>query len=518
MSYQEKELPEASSVVLLTIDGWDCNWRQHKLFSRVETPNLEELLSSYPAAAFNISDKKESRKDRMDLAEKGYYALGTGAEMYSARDFIDRSIRDKTFFHNKALVGAMDNARKNNSQLHLLGLASDAEKYSSLNHLKNLLKMARQNKLNKVYLHIILDGRDTAPDKGIEFIKKIKKYIQQFGVGEIATIHGSFYAMDRNNNWERVAKSYRTLTGVDGKTGQDPEEVIRENYNKEIYDKEIPPTIITDHGDPKAKIQESDSVIFFNIGGDRSRELTKAFVMSGWGKIPDRKYIKDLYFVCFTEYEKHLPIKIAFPKTGSPACLSEKLDNEGCPHLKISGVEKYPHWNYFFNGERSYQFSFEERELIAPEEEGGIWEEKKEATRETAEKVIRYIKQGQYRFLAANLGNFDSFKLITGKKDRERIIKYIEEIDFYIKKIYKMARNKDAFLFITSASNLAAGKKAAAPVPLVAVHKKIEGKALWPQSLSQDLRVKGISGDLKDIKEIILNVLVKNKDSLSDEK
>ena len=214
----------------------------------------------------------------------------------------------------------------------------------------------------------------------------------------------------------------------------------------------------------------------------------------------------ELYFVCFTEYEKHLPIKIAFPKTGSPACLSEKLDNEGCPHLKISGVEKYPHWNYFFNGERKIRFSSEVRELVASEEKQDLWEEKTETTQDIGEKVIRYIKQNKYSFLAANLANFDSFKITNKKKDREKAIKYVEETDNYIKKIFKAARNKNTVLIITSASNPVTNKKTIAPVPVVVVHKKMEGTTLWPHSPQQD-RCSQRAGNLKDIRELILKFL-----------
>lgn len=508
MSY-DKYLHSASSVVLLTIDGWDDSWNQHKLFSQIETPALKELIASYPYVGFNICEEEEAAKQKNDLSEAGYYALGKGADMHSPLTFIDRSIKDGSFFENKVLLEALDHVKNNNSRLHLLGVASDAKEYSSLQHVKNLLILARDKEVKEVYIHVILDGRDTAPDKGVKFVNQIQNYIKQLNIGKIATIHGSFYAMDRNNNWERVAKSYKALTESEGRYSEDPEEIIRESYSKEIYDKEFLPTVITEQGNPRGLVGEGDSVIFFNIKGDRSRELTKAFVMSSWDKIPDRKYVRNLYFVCFTEYEKHLPIKIAFSKIRGSFCLSEILSNKEYPQLKISGVEKFPHLNYFFNGEKLTQFPFEDRQLISREKGKDMLEGRKDVTHRIGEEMVKTIKEDKYKFILANIGNFDSSSFVGGtKKEKEKLAEQVETIDGHIKKIARNILNKDGALIITSTSNFFGNKKKVSPVPAVVVKKELEGKTLnWPQPSPENLSSAPPPGSLKDFKDLILTMI-----------
>ena len=502
MESKKKIIQNPSFLLLLTIDGWDENWKKHKLLKQAETHNFDELISSYPYTSLCIERSQEALKKIKDLSEVGYYKMGTGESFFTPLNFIDKSIKSKEFFKNKILLKSLENVKKNNSQLHLLGLASDSLIHSSLDHLDNLLMLAKKREVpsNKIFIHLILDGVDTEKNRGIEFIDKVKKIISKNKLGNIATIHGRTYAMDRNNNWSRTAKSYQALTQGEGRQTDDPEKIIQENYNKEIYDYELPPVVITKGKKPLTKVDKGDSFIFFNVSGDYARQLTKSFVMTGWEKFPDRTYVEDLFFVCFTEYEKHLPVKIAFPKKKPNNVLSEVLDNNQIPQLKISGHRKYPHLNLFFNGNRFLDTENQTTELIMSHKENEIKKER-EITEEVGEKLIKNIKNKPYKFILANLANFD--KTFLNQRNQDQLVGYIETTDNILGKIIKTVNNKNGLALITSTSNLMPlDKKDPPKTPLIMIKNDLEGKNLgWEKNSSK------VMGDLSDIYSTVLKIL-----------
>ena len=280
------------TVVLVILDGWGvAPPSRANALSQAKTPVWDKLLATYPCITLQASGESVGLPwGEMGNSEVGHLNLGAGKIIYQDLPRINKAIIDDTFYSNKALKEAARQVKKNNSNLHLMGLVSTGGVHSSLDHLYALLEFCVREGLKKVYIHAFLDGRDTPPKAGENFIEKLNVKLAELKVGKIATLAGRFYAMDRDNHWERIAKAYQAMAeGKAEKVSQDPLSAIKESYQQNIYDEEFIPTVITDKkGQPVVLVQENDALIFFNYRSDRAREITKAFVLPGFEKFPSR--------------------------------------------------------------------------------------------------------------------------------------------------------------------------------------------------------------------------------------
>ncbi|RMD58973.1 2,3-bisphosphoglycerate-independent phosphoglycerate mutase, partial [Candidatus Parcubacteria bacterium] len=357
--------PVPKPIVLIVLDGWGVGDPfAGNAIALANTPNMDNFILHYPSTTLAASGEAVGLPwGEEGNSEVGHLNLGLGRIVYQEMPRINKAITDGSFYQNSVLQEAIRHIKTNNSALHLVGLASNGGVHSSIDHLYALLSFAAMNKLDKVYLHIILDGRDTAYNAGLSFVQSLMGVFKEKGVGEIATIAGRFYAMDRNNNWDRTQKAYLAMVAGAGNRANDPLSAIEKSYKKRIYDEEFVPTVIEKNGQPVALVQEGDAVIFFNFRADRARQLTKAFVLPNFNYF-ERPFLKNLFFATFTEYEKGLPVKIIFPPEQYINGLGEVLSKNNLRQLRIAETEKYAHVTYFFNGGREEPFEGEDHILI----------------------------------------------------------------------------------------------------------------------------------------------------------
>ena len=316
---------------------------------------MDRMMKEYPFVKGYASGMAVGLPDgQMGNSEVGHLNMGAGRIVYQELTRITKEIQDGTFFTNPALVAAVENCKKNNSALHAFGLISDGGVHSHLTHLYGLLEMAKKNNLEKVYVHCFLDGRDTPPASGKDFVTQLEAKMAELGVGEVASVSGRYYAMDRDNNYDRVQLAYDAMTKGEGLTAASATAAIQESYDRNETDEFVKPTVVVKDGKPVATIQDGDSVVFINFRPDRAREITRCFCCEDdffADKAFNRDKKLDLYYVCFTEYDPTIPNKdVAFHKVAVTNTFGEWLAANGMRQARIAETEKYAHVTFFFNG------------------------------------------------------------------------------------------------------------------------------------------------------------------------
>ncbi len=395
-------------IVLAVLDGWGISSNtQGNAIRQANLPTIEKLNKFYPMTTLQASGISVGLPwGECGNSEVGHMTLGAGKIIYQNLPRITLSIQDGTFFKNEALLEAMKNVSANKSALHLIGLIGEGSVHSHKEHVYALLEMAKKEGLEKVFVHIFTDGRDSPPTSGTKVIKELQDKTRTIGIGKIATLCGRNWAMDRNNNWDRVEKAYFMLTEGKGEKTSDPFKYLQESYAKEITDEYVEPAIITEEGGTPNFVQDGDSVIFFNFREDRSRELTKAFVLPGFDKFKREKMIK-LNFVTFTEYEKDLPVKAAFPPEEIRNGLGEILSQKKMKQLRIAETEKYAHVTYFFNEGRENPWPGEDRILVPSPTVSRFDETPEMSAPLITEKAIAAVSSKKYDFILINYANPD---------------------------------------------------------------------------------------------------------------
>jgi 2,3-bisphosphoglycerate-independent phosphoglycerate mutase len=437
-------------LILVILDGWGISTeKKGNAIAQAEIPTIEKLNHFYPHFYLKASGIavglpwKESGN-----SEVGHLNLGAGKIIYQNLPRIDLAIKNKSFFQNKALLDAMNFAKKNNSCLHLMGLVSSGGVHSDIEHLYALLKMAKENKVKNLLIHIFTDGRDTSPKDGINFVKDLEKKINDFGVGKIATVVGRYLAMDRNKNWDRTKKVYQCLTEGIGKKYNDPIKAIKESYQNNITDEFIEPIVIVDRkSNPVGKIQEKDAVIFFNFRNDRARQLTQAFVLENFKDFKRKKLLKNLCFTTMTEYEKKLPVNVALTPQKIDCPLACVLSKENKKQLHIAETEKYAHVTYFFNGGKEKPFAGEDRILIPSPSVSNYDETPGMSAHEITEKLIEEIKKDKYDFIIVNYANPD---MIGHTGNFKAAIQAIEIVDQCLGRLVDAVLKNNGGLIITA--------------------------------------------------------------------
>ncbi|MDD4901061.1 MAG: 2,3-bisphosphoglycerate-independent phosphoglycerate mutase [Patescibacteria group bacterium] len=512
----KKQSNRPKPVVLIVMDGWGVTTPYSgNAISQANTPNINSYLANYPSSTLVASGEGVGLPwGEAGNSEVGHLNLGLGRIIYQDLPRINKSITDYRFYKNKVLLKAIEKVKSNNSKLHLLGLTSSGCVHSSLEHLQALIAMMEENKVSKYYIHAILDGRDTPFNSGLNFIKEIEKSLSGTG-GKIATLHGRFYAMDRDNHWDRTAKAYDAMTLAKGEKFASAEKAITESYKKKIYDEEFMPAVITDQGAPVAKIEDGDAVIFFNYRPDRARQITKAFVLPGFEKFNRERYLR-IFFACFTEYEKNLPAEIVFPPEIIKNTLGEVLSAAGLKQLRIAETEKYAHVTYFFNGGREAASPGEDQILVASPRISSYDERPEMSALETTDKVIEAIGHDSYDFILINFANAD---MVGHTGNLKATVKAIEAVDKCVGRIVKSVVAKSGLLIITADHgnaevlfNMQTGmvdkEHSPNPVPLIIIGKQYEGKSLsFGDAPGGDLSLAKPQGMLADVAPTILKVM-----------
>ena len=354
---------DKKTTMLMILDGFGINENSEgNAVKLAKIPNINEIMKQYPNTIIHTSGLDVGLPEgQMGNSEVGHTNIGAGRIVYQELTRITKSIEDGDFFSNQELVSAIENCKKNNSKLHVLGLLSDGGVHSHMRHLFAILELAKRKDFEDVYVHCFLDGRDTPPASADGYIAELEEKMKEKGVGKIATISGRFYAMDRDKRWERVKEAYDALVNGEGHRFASATAAIENSYQKEIFDEFVKPSVICKNDEPVATIGENDSVIFFNFRPDRAREITRTIVDPDFDGF-ERKYFKT-YFVTFTNYDETLLpyVHIAFKKEEIKNTLGEYISKLGLTQLRIAETEKYAHVTFFFNGGEEKQYEGEDR-------------------------------------------------------------------------------------------------------------------------------------------------------------
>jgi 2,3-bisphosphoglycerate-independent phosphoglycerate mutase len=434
---------------LIILDGWGENPAfEGNAIAQANTPTVDKLTRFYPQILLQSSGISVGLPwGATGNSEVGHLALGSGRVIYQNLPRITLSIQDGSFFMNEAFGAAIANVQKNNSALHIMGLASNGGVHSSMDHLFALIELAKSNHLEKVYLHVFTDGRDAPPKSAINVIDDIEIRLKEVGCGKIATICGRYYAMDRNDNWDRTEKAYNLLVLGKGKKEENAHDALQNSYRSNITDEFMEPIVIEKSGEKSPLIEDKDSIIFINFREDRARQITKAFVLPTFSKFKRERYLSDAEFVCMTQYEDNLPAKIAFPLVLVKNCLGEILSNEGLYQLRIAETEKYAHVTYFFNGGKEDPFPREERVLI-PSQTVSTYDKAPEMSAfNITERVIKEIGKGKYTFVLINFANPD---MVGHTGNLKATISAIETIDECLKKLIPQILKMGGQIFLTA--------------------------------------------------------------------
>ena len=383
---------------------------------------------------------------QMGNSEVGHTNIGAGRIVYQELTRITKSIEDGDFFTIPELVGAIDNCKKNNSKLHIMGLLSDGGVHSHIRHLYAILELAKRKDFEDVYVHCFLDGRDTPPASAEMYIAELEKKMEEKGVGKIASITGRFYAMDRDKRWERVQKAYDALVNGIGEKETSATVAIEKSYQKEVFDEFVLPTLICNNGEPIARVSENDSVIFFNFRPDRAREITRSLVDKDFDGF-ERKYFP-LYYVCFTNYDETIKdVHIAFKKDEIKNTFGEILGKKGMTQLRIAETEKYAHVTFFFNGGEEKQYPGEDRILIPSPKVETYDLQPEMSAYEVTDNVVNAINSKKYDSIILNYANPD---MVGHTGNLDAAIKALEVVDECVGRVVEAVENNNGVLLITA--------------------------------------------------------------------
>ena len=434
-------------TVLMILDGYGLNERKdHNAIAEAKTPVMDKLMAECPFVKGYASGLAVGLPDgQMGNSEVGHLNMGAGRIVYQELTRITKEIEDGDFFENKALLHAMENAKENGTSLHMYGLLSDGGVHSHNTHLYALLEMAKRNGLSKVYVHCFLDGRDTPPESGKDFVQALQDKMEEIGVGQIATVSGRYYAMDRDNRWDRIEKAYAALTKGEGVTANSGVEAVAQSYEKGETDEFVLPTVVLTDGAPTATIQDGDSIIFFNFRPDRAREITRAFCADDFDGF-DRGPRKKVVYVCFTEYDVTIPNKeIAFEKVSITNTFGEFLAAHHMTQARIAETEKYAHVTFFFNGGVEAPNEGEDRILVKSPKVATYDLKPEMSAYEVCDRFVEAIKSGKYDVIITNFANPD---MVGHTGVEPAAIKAIEAVDECVGRVVEALKEADGQMFI----------------------------------------------------------------------
>lgn len=437
-------------VSLIILDGFGVNPRSEgNAIMAANKPNLDSFIKSYPNTVIHTSGMDVGLpKGQMGNSEVGHTNIGAGRIVYQELTRITKSIEDGDFFKKQEFIGAMENCKANGSKLHLFGLLSDGGVHSHNTHLYALVEMAKRYGLKEVYVHCFFDGRDVPPDSAKGYVEELEAKLAGIGTGKIASVMGRYYAMDRDNRWERVKLAYDAMTLGQGLTAATAGQAVTESYARQEFDEFVKPTVIIKDGKPLAAIGKNDSVIFFNFRPDRAREITRTFVDPEFSGFERPNGFFPLYYVCMTQYDKTIPnVKVAFKPESLTNTFGEYISKNGLKQLRIAETEKYAHVTFFFNGGVEAMYEGEDRALI-PSPKVATYDLKPEMSAyEVTDEVLKRIDSKQYDVIILNFANCDMVGH-TGVFDAAKTA--VEAIDVCMGKIIKAIQAQNGVALITA--------------------------------------------------------------------
>ena len=433
--------------VIMILDGYGENPNpEHNAVVEAKTPVMDALRKEYPYQLGYASGLAVGLPDgQMGNSEVGHTNMGAGRVVYQELTRISKAIKDGDFFENEELLAAMNNAKEHDSAIHFMGLVSPGGVHSHTDHLYGLLEMAKRHGLTKVYVHCFMDGRDTPPDSGKGYIKDLNDKIKEIGVGEIASVSGRYYAMDRDNRWERVVKAYDALTKGEGDKAECPVCGMNASYEKGVYDEFVVPFVVEKDGKPVATIKDNDSVVFFNFRPDRARELTRCFCDDEFDHFERGPRIKTCY-VAFTDYDVTIQNKlVAFKKQELTNVFGQWLADQGMTQLRTAETEKYAHVTFFFNGGVEEPFEGEDR-LLVPSPKVATYDLQPEMSApQVCDGLVDAINSGKYDVIIINFANGD---MVGHTGVEEAAIKAVEVVDECVGRAVEAIKANGGVMFI----------------------------------------------------------------------
>ncbi|MFC5401254.1 2,3-bisphosphoglycerate-independent phosphoglycerate mutase [Cohnella soli] len=430
-------------VALIILDGFGLRGNTHgNAVAQANKPNFDRLWNTYPHTTLTASGEAVGLPEgQMGNSEVGHLNIGAGRIVYQDLTRISKSIRDKDFFENSTLLGAVKHAKDNSKKLHLYGLLSDGGVHSHIAHLFALLDLAKKEGLNDVYVHAFLDGRDVSPDSAVGYLTDLQKKIEEVGVGRIATVQGRYYAMDRDKRWDRVEKSYRAMVYGDGPTAIDPIAAVKESYEKSVFDEFVVPTVIVGaDGKPVGLVETEDSVIFFNFRPDRAIQLSNVFTNEDFrGFDRGDRFPKNLYFVCMTLFAETVGGFVAYKPKELDNTFGEVLVQHGKKQLRIAETEKYPHVTFFFSGGRDHVLDGETRILINSPKVATYDLQPEMSIYEVTDALLKEIEGDHHDAIILNFANCD---MVGHSGMLEPTIKAVEATDECLGKVVEAVTGK----------------------------------------------------------------------------
>ncbi|MBI2989919.1 MAG: 2,3-bisphosphoglycerate-independent phosphoglycerate mutase [Candidatus Magasanikbacteria bacterium] len=505
-------------VVLAVLDGWGiAPDHEGNAIARANTPNVDKFMAEYPAMTLYASGNEVGLSfGEMGNSEVGHLNIGAGRVYYQTFPRINKSIADKSFFSNENFLRAAEHVREQKTRLHFIGLLSPGNVHAAQDHLYALLEFAKKQKIKKVFVHAILDGRDTQEKSAIDFVKALQKVMKKIKVGEIASVSGRYWAMDRDNRWDRIEKAYRAMAeGISDEYYKDPEDAVKASYDKGIFDEEFVPVVMGKADEPVARIEKGDAAIFFNFRPDRARQLTEAFALPSFAKF-HRETIKDFLFVTMAEYEKDIPVLVAYPPVVVTNCLAEVISKKGLKQFHIAETEKYAHITFFINGTIEDPFPGEDRKIIPSPKVSSYDKEPEMSALKIAKQVLKAIDSDSYDLIMLNFANAD---MVGHTGNLAATIKGCEAVDKALGQIAEQILAKGGVLIITAdhgnaeeVINLQTGEKdkehSTNPVPLLIVGSAYHGQS-GPAGdpPNGDLSLLHPVGMLADVAPTVLSIL-----------
>lgn len=506
-------LARQKPVVLLILDGFGvAPDGEGNAISRAEMPFYRELLRTYPSMPLLASGESVGLPwGAMGNSEVGHLTIGTGRILFQLLPRIDRDIESGAFNHNPVFEELFDQVKKGSGRLHLVGLVSSGKVHASDLHLHALIRLAASKGIKEIFIHAIMDGRDTVYNSGVDFLTTLQSVLKEVGVGRVASVSGRFYAMDRDHRAERTQKAFEAIFRGEGPRASDPIEALKASYAQEIFDEHMVPTVICEGDTPVGPVQDGDGLLFFNFRPDRMRQLVRASTLPVFDEFPRGALSANLAFVTMGEYEPGLPVSVAFPPEVVSDSLAACLSQAGLTQLHIAETEKYAHVTFFFNGKKEDPYPGETRVLIPSPPVTSYAETPEMSLELLTDRLLKDIKEGASDFLVANFANPD---MVAHTGNREATEKANAAVDEALARIVPAVLAKDGMVFVTAdhgnaeeVKNIRTGERdtehSTNPVPFIAIAKKFEGVS----GAGADVSLTPPVGLLTDVAPTILNAL-----------
>lgn len=512
-------VPRPKPMVLLILDGFGVAPSiDGNAVREARMPVFQRLVESYPAMTLQASGMSVGLSwGEMGNSEVGHLTIGAGRVFYQSLPRINVAIEQGDFYRNPAFVKAIEQVKnRKDATLHLMGLVSQGGVHAQQEHLYALLTLCAEHKLTNVAIHAFLDGRDSPYNSGKQFISELEEKIKELKVGRIASLCGRAWAMDRDNRWERTEKAYNAMVkGEADVTGPTAHEIIDAVYAQGIYDEEFPPSVIVKHGEPIATVNEGDAAIFFNFRPDRARQLTKAFVLPSFNRFP-RHTVNNVYFVTMMEYEKDLPVHVAYPPQIVETCFARVVADAGLKQLHIAETEKYAHVTFFLNGMREKPYPGEDRAIIPSPRVSSYDQAPAMSAQAITDRVVKEIAAATYDVIIVNVANAD---MVAHTGNEAATVAACEAVDKALGAITDAALAVGGAVLITAdhgnaeevkniTTNEIDKEHSTNPVPLIIVGKPFEGmKARSGDALGADLSMTQPVGMLADVAPTMLKIM-----------